>query len=87
MNTDEFASILATKPKHIVRWARRDVIGFWLGRTVSAKLAFEKLQSPRLIETIVEVGIAGWMTVLWEDGLINSKWSRSELDDYLPTSA
>lgn len=82
MKKDEFSNILETKPKHVIRWARRDVIGFWLGRTVSAKVGYKNLQSPWLIGTIVEVGPAGWVTILWEDGSINSNWNRSELDDY-----
>jgi hypothetical protein len=82
MKTDEFASILATKPKHVTTWARRDVISFWLGRTVSAKHAHKQLQSPSLIGTIVEVGLAGWVTILWENGELNANWNRRELDDY-----
>jgi hypothetical protein len=82
MKKDQFSRILATKPKRVIRWARRDVIGFWLGRTVSAKVGYKNLQSPWLLGTIVEVGPAGWVAVLWENGSINSNWNRSELDDY-----
>jgi hypothetical protein len=50
--------------------------------TVSAKRGYENLQSPEMIGTVVEVGPAGWVTVLWEDGSLNSKWNRLELDSY-----
>jgi len=82
MKNEEFSNILKTTPKRGTRWARRDVIGFWLGRTVSAKVGYKNLQSPWLIGTIVEVGSASWVAVLWRNGSINSNWNRSELDDY-----
>jgi len=82
MKNDEFAKVLSVRPKHVIYWARRDVISHWLGRTVSVKMSYERYQSPHLLGTIVEVGPSGWVTVQWEDGSINANFNRKELDTY-----
>ena len=63
-------------------WARRDVISFWIGRTVSPKPSFNRVRDSLSIGTIVEVGRAGWVGILWEDGTYDGHWNRRELDDY-----
>ena len=80
LHPDEFATLLAATPKYLRTWGRRDAIRRWLGRIVSAKKGYSNLQRPSVLGIVVEVGPAGWLTIVWEDGKINAKWHRTELE-------
>jgi hypothetical protein len=79
-SNDEYSAVLAVKPKHVHRWGRRDAIGRWFGRIVSAKKGYSNIQSTSLLGIVVEVGPAGWLTIMWEDGNINARWNRIEVE-------
>ena len=77
-----YRALLATKPRLVGRWARRNVVEFWLGRTVSVKPKFAKAINPHQVGTVIEVGVFGWVGIAWETDAVDGNWNRRELDDY-----
>ena len=80
LHHDGFAALLDTTPKYLRTWGRRDALRRWLGRVVSAKKGYSNLQSLSVRGIVVEVGPGGWLTIVWEDGQINAKWHRTEVE-------